>query len=225
MEAVVDSARRHGRALPDLLCEVLSTLPFPLKCVLERHGLGRFRVVQKADLSDPDDVYRPENAAPEDWIMFGNHDTRPIWLVLEDWKREGRLAQRAGYLAHRLEPEARHRSAFASLLADDPGLLVQAEFANLLASRARHVMVFFTDLFGLREIYNRPGSVSEANWSLRLPRDYARAYEKRRRHNRALNLPLALALALRARGLQGGPGLESLVRDLEPETDRLRARP
>jgi 4-alpha-glucanotransferase len=216
LDVVVDSARRHGRAPSDLACEVLSTQPYPLRCVLERHGLGRFCVTQKADLRRPDDVYRAENAAPEDWIMIGNHDTKPIWLLLDEWERSGQLLERARYLADRLEPDAERRHAFAARLAREPGLLAQAELASLLACRARYVMIFFTDLFGLRETYNRPGLVSEENWSLRLPRDYARAYEAGRVDNGVLNLPLALAMALRARRLERTASFEPLLRDLGP---------
>src|SRR5690606_18231397 len=79
LDVVRGAAAAHGRALDDVLCEVLSTQPYPLQRVLERHGLGRFRVTQKADLTNPNDVYRSENARPEDWVMLGNHDTPPIW--------------------------------------------------------------------------------------------------------------------------------------------------
>ena len=62
---------------------VLSTWPFPLRAVMNRYGLGRFCVTQKGDLTRADDVYRSENATDRDWIMVGNHDTRPIWRVAE----------------------------------------------------------------------------------------------------------------------------------------------
>jgi hypothetical protein len=58
--------------------------------------------------------------------------------------------------------------------------------------------------------------VSEENWSLRLPRDYARAYEAGRVDNGVLNLPLALAMALRARRLERTASFEPLLRDLGP---------
>jgi 4-alpha-glucanotransferase len=225
LDTLVDSARRHGRPSSALACEVLSTQPYPLWRVLDRYGLGRFCVTQKADLGDPDDVYRSENAAPEDWIMLGNHDTKPIWLLLEEWERAGRLPERARYLAERLEPVPERRGEFAARLVADPGLLVQAEFASVLASRARYVMVFFTDLFGLRETYNRPGTVSEENWSLRVTRDYARDYAARRARNRALNLPLALAMALRAKRLDGMASFGPLIRHLGPETAVLLKSP
>src|SRR5262249_18401054 len=72
---IVERLRARGHRKGDLLCEVLSTWPYPLRRVMEREGLGRLVVTQKANLDDPRDVYRSENARPADWIMVGNHDT------------------------------------------------------------------------------------------------------------------------------------------------------
>src|SRR5579885_570588 len=99
--------------------------------VLARHGLGRFRVTQKARLDDPHDPYRADLARPEDWVMVGTHDTPPLWTVVDRWRREGALAARAAYLAERLAPPGADRAAFAARLAAAPGLLVHAELAAL----------------------------------------------------------------------------------------------
>jgi 4-alpha-glucanotransferase len=199
-DAVVASAHRCGRSTEDLVCEVLSTMPYPLQRVLQHHGLGRFRVTQKADLRRPDDVYRSENAAPEDWMMVSTHDTEPLWLRIEEWVESGEIRERAAYLAQRLVLEPQRRAGFIEELLRDPGLFAQAQLADLFAAPARNVMIFFTDLFGIAERYNRPGVISEYNWSLRLPRDYRRQYLEQLARGRALNLPRALLLALRARG-------------------------
>src|SRR5207249_1027547 len=151
LEAVVAAVRRHGGGSDAVVCEVLSTLPTPLARVLGELGLGRFRVTQKAVLSDPHDVYRSENARPEDWVMVGTHDTRPIWEVVEEWRRGGELRARADYLSWRLAPRADGREALARSLVEDVGLLVHAQFADLFASPARNAMIFFSDVFGLRE--------------------------------------------------------------------------
>lgn len=203
LDIVVDAARQRGRGAEALACEILSTCPYPLRRVLDRHGLGRFRVTQKADLRDPRDGYRAENAEASDWVMVGTHDTAPIWAVVEDWARTGTLGERARYLASRLARTARRRAALADRLAASPARVAQAQLADLFASRARHVMVFFTDAFGLRERYNRPGVVDQENWSLRLPPDHVARYHGRLRRDEALNLPAALATALRARGASG----------------------
>lgn len=211
-DLVVACARAAGRDVGDVACEVLSTCPFPLEQVMRRHGLGRFRVTQKAKPGDPADGYRSEHAEPNDWIMIGNHDTEPLLVVVDRWTRAGELDARAAYLADRLSPsDPSRRAALARSVAEDPRKLVLAMFAELFASRARNVLVFFTDLFGERAIYNRPGVVSAENWSVRVPRAFARVYEERRARGEALDMAGALAAALRAKGSTD----DALVRALE----------
>jgi 4-alpha-glucanotransferase len=208
VDAMVDSARRHGREKRGLICEVLSTLPRPLRAILERHGLGRFRVVQKANPTDPSDVYRVENACPEDWVMAGNHDTPPIWAVVRDWRQSGKVEPWTAMLASQL-------GLRANALAQDEGLLVHAVFASMFAGAAQNVSVFFTDLFGLEQAYNTPGTVNDENWSLRLGADFQLDYAVRLRRGQALNLPQALAMAFAGRGPDFRQAHEPLVAELE----------
>jgi 4-alpha-glucanotransferase len=193
VDAMVASAKRHGRDKHSLVCEVLSTLPTPLRAILDRHGLGRFRVVQKANPTDATDVYRVENARPEDWVMAGNHDTPTIWTVARNWHASEKIEDWARTLAAQLGLDAGD-------LARDHGLLVHAVFASMLASAAENVSIFFTDLFGLEQAYNTPGTVSDDNWSLRLGADFERDWATRLGSDQALNLPMALAMALAGRG-------------------------
>ncbi len=198
---VVDAivAALGGNCAPDrVVCEVLSTQPYPLVRVMERHGLGRFRVTQKARLDDPGDVYRAENARPEDWIMVGNHDTPSIWELAGRWHRTAEGAAQASHLARVLRPRG-GAEALEATLAGDPRALVHAKVAELFTSPAAHVLVFFADLFGLEATYNRPGVVSDENWSLRLPDDYAERYFEASARGEAIDVPCVLALALRAR--------------------------
>jgi 4-alpha-glucanotransferase len=220
-DAIVAAVHARGRDLSDLLCEVLSTQPYPLRRVLEQYGLGRFRVTQKADLNNPQDVYRSENAEPADWIMLGNHDTPSIWALAERWRAAGQARAQADYLAWRLHPEEAGREDFARRLLEEPGLLVQAKFADLFVGRARNVMVFFADLLGMKETFNAPGTVSDDNWSLRVPQDYRARYARALDTNAALNVPLALALALRARG----PEVRREHRELIDTLEWLAAQP
>lgn len=204
----------------DLVCEVLSTLPLPLKRVLDRFGLGRFRVLQKVDPHNPTDVYRSERAEPIDWIMLGNHDTPPIWKLVDEWIRNGTSRDRAEDLGNRLVPRGADREQWIRTHAEHGGALVHALFADLLISRARNIMVFFADLFGLEEQYNAPGTVNDSNWTMRVPADYEEAYLKRLADDRALNVPYALGIALRA------PGFElvtpEVLQTLDREAQRLR---
>lgn len=201
VDRCVEIAREHGRSASDVVCEVLSTQPYPLAKVLARHGLGRFRVTQKASERDPRDVYAPESARAEDWIMVGTHDTPPVWRVAERWHTEGRDTERARWSAARLAPEGEARRAMLSWLAGGPDRLATAELASLFVSEAANVMVFVSDLLGERSIYNEPGTVNEHNWTLRVPRDFARVHAERAARGAALDLPGCLAMALRARGV------------------------
>ncbi len=211
---LVERARAHGIATEDLACEILSTCPRPLALVIARLGLGRFRVLQKLTLDDPADPYRPEAAGPEDWVMIGNHDTPSVWALFERWRDSGRLAAWAEALADRLAAAGAPRRALVAHITGEAAGLAEAMLATLLASPARRVLVYFTDLFGERELYNRPGVVHPDNWSLRLPPDFAQRHEERCLAGQALSVPRALALALQARGAEAA--LVTRLRQLAP---------
>ena len=198
-DAIMSRVVAAGRQPSDVVCEVLSTWPAPLRAVMSRHGLGRLCITQKGDLGRADDVYRSENASRRDWIMVGNHDTRPIWMLTDTWHATAAGRERAAYLTDRLMPVTALRPRFRRWLEDDGRHLAQGLFADLFAGPARRVSVFFADLFGMRAVYNRPGTVDAVNWTLRLPPDFEDLYQNRLQSADAVNVPLALALAIVAR--------------------------
>lgn len=198
-EVIMQTAQDNGCGIYDIACEILSTQPYPIKRVMELYGLGRFRITQKADLDNPADVYRGENAAPEDWIMLGNHDTPSIWQMTEKWQAAGLAEQQAAYLAGRLNIPRAERPQWIRRTAAEPGELARAKCADLLVGPARNIMIYFTDLLGIPEQYNSPGSTGEENWSMRIDPDFRDRYSAMARQNLALNIPGVLALALRAR--------------------------
>jgi 4-alpha-glucanotransferase len=200
-DLLVETAREHGRGPQDLLCEVLSTCPLPLRRVMKRHRLGRFRVTQKANVEDPKDGYRSENAEPGDWIMIGTHDTAPLMQVVDRWcASPATLEARAAYLADVLAHDPRERAAMAASIRGDRARLVLAMAAQLFSSPAKNVLVFFADLLGERDVYNTPGVISPDNWRLRAPRAFSEVYAERRARGEAIDLLGALAAAIRARG-------------------------
>lgn len=196
-EVFAAQARLHQRPVDEaLICELLSTEPHELHHVRRRYGLGRFRVTQKADLMDPSDVYHPAYAAPEDWVLLGNHDTPPIWSVIESWRQTGGLEGRTEALATALAPTPQMHTTLKRMLTDDTFELAHAELAQLFCSPAENVLVSFSDLFGFNQPYNRPGLVDPRNWSQRLPRNAAEAHTRAVRDGKALSIDKALQLAL-----------------------------
>lgn len=218
LDAILDCAKSAGRDPDDILCEVLSTWPAPLKAVMQRRGMGRFCVTQKADPANPRDVYRPENTSPNDWIMVGNHDTKPLWLVVKERKATGWLRDRATLLAQRLVPESGDREAFVARLAADPRQFCEAMFADLFVGPAQNVSVFFTDLLGGKEPYNEPGTFGERNWTLRVSNDYEMLYFDRAARGEAFNIHRSLALALETKSSVLGAQARSLAARLRGVT-------
>jgi 4-alpha-glucanotransferase len=213
MAAAADRGAGVGPA--DVCAEILSTCPFPLAAVMKRHGLGRMRVVQKADPDDAHDPYRSANATAADWITLGTHDTPPVWALLDGWRTSGRQQAWARYLADRLAPDESRRAPMATELSQDRGRLVDALTADLFVGPAARVSLFFSDLLGLHETYNVPGTIDDRNWTLRVPSDFAAIHARGRTSGAALDLPRALSLALRARARGAAGEAADLARVLE----------
>ena len=89
---------------------------------------------------------------------------------------------------------------------------IAASFAELFASPARRVQIFFADFWGLGKTYNRPGT-TQGNWALRLDSNFEDAYYKAASEGKAPNLADAVARALRHRGLDKGH--EDLMKNLD----------
>jgi len=70
--------------------------------------------------------------------------------------------------------------------------------AELFVCRAENVSIFFADLFGYEEQFNLPGRVDAANWTLRLPGDFEALHARRLARGAAIDLGLAVDLALAA---------------------------
>jgi 4-alpha-glucanotransferase len=213
IDLLLDRVGAHGADPAALMVEVLSTCPRPLAAVLARHRLGRFRVTQKARVDQPADVYRGDRSEPADWIMIGNHDTPPLRAVIAGWRGTPEMARRAAYLGERLRrPPAE--------LERDERALATAMLAELFLGPARKALVFWPDLFGIDEAFNRPGVVSPTNWALRIPSDFEAAHARAVAGGTAPDLGRAVAWALRGRGVDDDEEGRELVRRLEREDVR-----
>ena len=89
------------------------------------------------------------------------------------------------------------------------------KLAEIFASNAENIQVFFTDFFGIKQTYNTPGTAGDKNWSLRLPDNFEELYFKNCENGKALNLPLILKMAIEARGSNFAKKHSNLLKDLE----------
>ena len=215
LDTILKRAERHEGKREYILCEVLSTWPYPLRVAMEARGLGRFCVTQKANPNDPMDIYRMESTSPGDWVMPGNHDTPPLKMIIRERWGTDWVRARGQMLAAELIPDVNERMQYQEKIVSDPREFCRAIFAELFLGPARNVSVFFTDLLGLEEIYNHPGVINERNWSLRVPPDYKLRYAQGRRDGDVFDIPRSLALALRAKRKHLGTKAEELAKGLE----------
>ena len=222
---VLAAARNKGISLENVICEDLGTLTTPVQHVLKRLNLSGIRVTQFSDPGNPNDIFHGNNVAAHYWITPGSHDNEPLlrWAkkLVKAGKEEGSDAvrQHAHWLTEELIKDPAQKDAFREKLSNDALALLEAKLAELFASPAGQVQLFFADLFGLEEVYNRPGTSGASNWRLRIPKDFVAAYFKGLRKGRALNLPAVMKLALEARD-NADP---QLMADLQQMAERLRS--
>ena len=81
--------------------------------------------------------------------------------------------------------------------------------------KSENIQIFFTDFFGINEVYNKPGTSGDPNWTLRIDNDFINLYRRKLNSEEALNLPLALVYALKARGWNFYKNYEELISRLE----------
>ena len=87
------------------------------------------------------------------------------------------------------------------ILKRKPEELAKAKFVELFAANSQNIQIFFSDLFGIEDVYNKPGTSGDKNWSLRLPNNFEWFYFNQLARGKALNLAEILAYALKVRGL------------------------
>ena len=89
------------------------------------------------------------------------------------------------------------------------------KLVECFASKAQNIQIFFTDFFGINEVYNTPGTSGDPNWTLRLNDNFEELYREKLNSNEALNLPLVLIYAMKARGWDFYKNHQELLDKLE----------
>lgn len=214
---VIGAAKEVGLDKDSIVCEDLGTLTHPVVSVMKEYDLQGMKLIQFVVPEKPEHPYRCKNITPRSWAMVGTHDNEPIAM----WADQT-VNTEAGYLngknlAEDLYPDAsdEEREQIAVRISKDAPFLTQTKFVELFACKAENIQIFFTDLLGLYDVYNRPGTSGDQNWSLRIPDNYEEVYINNLKEGKALNLPLILKLAIEARGHEFVSNNQEIIKKLE----------
>ncbi len=189
---VIAAAEEEGLDKDAIVCEDLGTLTNPVAAVMKEYGLQGMRLTQFVVPEKPEHPYRCCNIDSRCWAMVGTHDNEPIamWADKMVNTHEGYLHVKN--LVEDLFAECDNKDDLITQLTKDADFLTQTKLVEMFASKAENVQIFFTDFFNIKDVYNRPGTSGDENWSLRLPDNF--------RELPTINLAKILKLAIIARG-------------------------
>lgn len=204
---VITAAKEEGLDKDAIVCEDLGTLTNPVAAVMKEYGLQGMKLTQFVEADKPEDPYRCCNIDKRCWAMVGTHDNEPIKM----WADQN-IHSHIGYLHAKnlvddLFAEAENKDDIIVHLTDDAEFLAQTKLVEIFASKAENIQIFFTDYFNVYDVYNRPGTSGDANWSLRLPDNYKELC--------AINLANILKLAIIARGHEFAEKNQKIIEKLD----------
>ena len=206
-KVVIAAAKECGLNKNAIVCEDLGTLTNPVDAVMKEYKLQGMRLTQFVKPEKPDHPYRCKNIEENVWAMVGTHDNEPIAFWARDMVETEEGYLHVKNLVEDLYSETEDKDKLIWDLTHDADLLKKVKLSELFASKARNIQIFFTDFFNIDDVYNKPGTSGDANWSLRLPNNYF-DMEK-------LNLKEILAMAIRARGSKFAKKNSRLLEKLE----------
>ena len=190
---VIAAAKEEGLDKDAIVCEDLGTLTNPVAAVMKAYDLQGMKLTQFTEPEKPEDPYRYKNINKRCWAMVGTHDNEPIKM----WA-DSMINTHEGYLhvKNLVEDMAfegwDNKDELIVELTKNAEFLAQTKLVEIFASQAENIQIFFTDYFNIYDVYNRPGTSCDTNWSLRLPDNY--------KSLNSINLAKILKLAIIARG-------------------------
>ena len=212
---VIKSAKKAGLDKSAIVAEDLGTLTYPVVKVMEKYDLSGMKLVQFVVAEEEDHPYRCKNITANSWAMTGTHDNRPIRLWAKDMINTEEDTPHVNNLMEDLYSEFEGQDMIKHKLYTDDKFLAFSKLVEIFASKSENLQIFFTDFFGLQETYNVPGTSGDENWSLRIPDNFEEYYYNNLMSGDALNLPLALSYAIKARGKIFAENNKELLERLE----------
>ncbi len=212
---VIAAAKEEGLDKDAIVCEDLGTLTNPVAAVMKKYDLQGMNLTQFVVPEMPEHPYRCKNIVKRCWAMVGTHDNVPIRAWAKNVINSELGYHHAKNLVEDLFAEAENKDDIIVKLNSDAGFMAQTKIVELFASQAENIQIFFADYFGINDIYNRPGTSGDENWSLRLPNNFEEVFCDNIKSKTAINLPLILELAIEARGSEFASKYSALIKKLK----------
>lgn len=188
---IIPAAEKYGLTKKDIICEDLGTVTEPVRNVMHKLGLSGIAVTEFG--------YRGRYMSEDKVIMLGSHDNCSFVEFTDAMFADSKQVDKSFLLAEDTSVPREDRETYRRKIASDKKDFMSASFTELFTSPAKRVQVFFTDFFGIGKTYNRPGT-TEGCWSLRVPNDFEDLYYDNLKKGTAMNLPDAIARAIRQKG-------------------------
>lgn len=206
---VIGAAKECGLDKNSIVCEDLGTLTNPVAAVMKEYKLQGMRLTQFVKPEKPEHPYRCCNIEEDVWAMVGTHDNEPIsmWAKAMVNTHEGYLHVKN--LVDDLYAESENKDDLIVKLTNDVDFLRKVKLSEIFASKAKNIQIFFTDYFNIEDVYNRPGTSGDENWSLRLPNNY--------KELQPIDLGEILTMAIKARGSKFADKHKKLIEKLNNE--------
>jgi len=212
---VIAAAVEAGLDKDSIIAEDLGTLTYPVVSVMKKYALNGMKLVQFVVAQEENHPYRCKNITPNSWTMVGTHDNEPIRM----WASKLVNTEKANpYIKNLIEDlcsEFGNKDEIWHRMYSDEKFFGFMKIVECFASKSENVQIFFTDFFGINEVYNTPGTSGDPNWTLRLPDDFEKFYKEKLRSEEALNLPLAMIYAMKSRGWEFYKNHQELLDKLE----------
>lgn len=212
---VIAAAQEEGLDKDAIVCEDLGTLTNPVAAVMEKYDLLGMKLTQFVVPEMYEHPYRGKNIPKRCWVMAGTHDNRPVSMWADDLVNTHEGYLHAKNLVEDLYSYVENKDDIIVKLTNDANFLAETKLVELFACESENIQIFFPDYFGIKDVYNRPGTSGDENWSLRLDNNFEEVFCNNLKSNKALNLALILELAIKARGNEFSQNNNSIIENLK----------
>ena len=211
---IFPAAKKYGISKDKIICEDLGCQTDAVKKVIEKLNLTGLTLTQFG--------YSGYDAPTRNVIMLGAHDNQSFIEYTDNFFARGTIlgegSNNFNYKTHILGSDTvipgKDVNQYREEIRSNKKKFMAASFAELFTSPAQKVQIFFTDFFGIGKTYNVPGTKKDC-WTLRLQSNYEDLYYENLKNETAINLPQAIATAIRQKGVEFSSKHAKLLRKLD----------